>query len=106
MAKLAADMSAGGGSAFGGENSDNLAIIWQSSLPAIYKTKKLSDLWGISRGWTRRLEKLGITSPLQVLSYPVQNLIAVFGKPGYFIWQRINGLETDEINPNIEYRNP
>ncbi|MBI4363543.1 MAG: hypothetical protein HY545_01710, partial [Candidatus Doudnabacteria bacterium] len=45
-------------------------------------------------------------SPLQLLGYPVQNLISLFGKPGYWVWQRVNGLEIDEINPNIEYRNP
>jgi DNA polymerase IV len=36
-------------------------------------------------------------SPGDVLRYPLSNMIAAFGKPGYYIWHRINGLEQDEI---------
>ncbi|HEX9502808.1 MAG TPA: DNA polymerase IV [Patescibacteria group bacterium] len=89
MSKLAADL----------QKPDGLSVVWQSQLPEIYKHKKFSDLWGLNRGWTKRLVSLGIISPLQLLDYPVQNLIAVFGKPGFFIWERVNGLERDEINP-------
>lgn len=87
MAKLAADL----------QKPDGLSVVWRSQLANIYRSKKLSDLWGINRGWTNRLAKLNITSPLQLLDYPVENLISVFGKPGYFIWERVNGLEQDEI---------
>ena len=79
------------------EKPDGLSIVWQSQLKEIYKSKKLSDLWGISRGWTKRLAKLNITSPSQLLDYPVQNLIAVFGKPGFYLWERVQGLEEDQI---------
>jgi DNA polymerase-4 len=89
MAKLAADL----------QKPDGLSVIWRSQLPEIYRTKKFSDLWGLARGWTKRLISLGINSPLQLLNYPVQNLIAAFGKPGYFIWERVNGLERDLISP-------
>jgi len=92
MAKLGADM----------QKPDGLSVVWREQLRNIYKTKKLSDLWGIARGWTKRLARLGITSPVEVLDYPVQNLIALFGKPGFFIWQRINGLEEDVINNREE----
>ncbi len=92
MAKLAAEM----------QKPDGLSVVWQSQLREIYKSLKLSDLWGISRGWTRRLGKLGIISPIQILDYPVQNLIAVFGKPGFFLWQRVNGLEEDEVRNEEE----
>ena len=87
LCKLAADM----------EKPDGLTVIWREQLKEIYKTKKLTDLWGINRGWTNRLENIGITSPLQLLNYPVQNLISLFGKPGLYIWKRLNGLEKDEI---------
>lgn len=87
MAKLAADL----------QKSDGLSVVWKSLLPEIYKSKKLSDLWGIARGWTKRLENFGITNPAQLLDYPVGNLMAVFGKPGFYLWQRVNGLEIDEI---------
>ncbi|GEM_PF-131799 len=93
LAKLAADM----------EKPDGLTIIWRENLPEIYKSKQLKDLWGIGRGWEGRLGKLGITSPAQILDYPVQNLISLFGKPGYDLWQRVNGLERDEIGSSLTF---
>jgi DNA polymerase IV len=87
LAKLAADM----------EKPDGLTIIWREQLREIYKTKKFTDLWGIARGWERRLNRLGLSSPLDVLDYPLSNMISAFGKPGYYVWHRINGLEMDEI---------
>jgi DNA polymerase-4 len=88
LAKLASDM----------EKPDGLTVIWREQLAEIYKQKKLSDLWGINRGWTKRLAKLNITNPGQLLNYPVQNLISMFGKPGFEIWERVNGLEYDEVS--------
>lgn len=87
MAKLAADM----------QKPDGLTIIWRKNLTDIYRYKKFTELWGIARGWQKRLASLGINSPQEMLSYPVANLLAVFGKPGFYVWQRINGLEQDEI---------
>jgi DNA polymerase-4 len=87
LAKLAADL----------QKPDGLSVVWRENLPEIYRSKNLNDLWGINHGWTKRLERLGITNPAQLLNYPVQNLIAVFGKPGFFLWQRVNGLEVDAI---------
>ena len=97
MAKLAADL----------QKPDGLSIVWRSNLPEIYKHKKFTDLWGIARGWQNRLASLGITSPLQMLSYSVANLLAVFGKPGFYIWRRVNGLEVDEFRTaDDEFNNP
>lgn len=92
LAKLAADL----------KKPDGLTVIWRENLPEIYRHKKLSDLWGLARGWERRLAKLGIASPAQLLGYPVENLIALFGKPGFYLWQRVNGLERDVISPVSE----
>ncbi len=87
LAKLAADL----------QKPDGLSVVWKEQLTEIYKRKKFSDLWGLAHGWTKRLNSLGIAGPLELLNYPVQNLIAAFGKPGFFIWERVNGLEKDEI---------
>jgi len=87
MAKLASDM----------KKPDGLTVIWRESLSEVYKTKKLSDLWGIGRGWTKRLEKMGIRTPVELMNYPVANLLQSFGKPGFYLWQRVNGLEIDEV---------
>lgn len=88
MAKLAADL----------KKPDGLSVVWRSNLPEIYRHLKFSDLWGVARGWSRRLSSLGILGPYEFLSYPVSNLLATFGKPGFYIWQRINGLEQDEVH--------
>jgi DNA polymerase-4 len=88
MAKLAADL----------KKPDGLSVVWRSNLPEIYKKLKFSDLWGVAHGWQKRLNSLGLVSPLDLWNYPVANLLAVFGKPGFYIWQRINGLEQDEIS--------
>lgn len=87
IAKMASDL----------KKPDGLTIIWRDSLREVYRGVKLTDLWGVARGWQRRLQALGITTPLQVLDYPVGNLIAVFGKPGFYLWQRICGLEEDSV---------
>ncbi len=92
LGKLAADM----------EKPDGLTVIWRGQLKEIYKYKKLTDLWGINRGWENRLARLNITSPAQLLDYPVQNLISAFGKSGYDIWERVNGLEKDEVSSSSE----
>src|SRR3989338_1175228 len=108
MAKLAADMPPASAQGYGGSaealceggKPDGLSIIWsREQLREVYQGKQLRDLWGINRGWERRLAKIGITSPLQLLDYPAQNLISLFGKPGYYLWQRVNGYEVDKINP-------
>jgi DNA polymerase-4 len=87
MAKLAADL----------KKPDGLSVIWRENLPEIYKHKKLSDLWGIGRGWTKRLARLGIETPIQLMDYPVANLMQLFGKPGFYLWQRVNGLENEVV---------
>lgn len=92
MAKLAADL----------QKPDGLSVIWRSQLPEIYKSKNLTDLWGVARGWEKRLAKLGITKPGQLLGYPVQNLMEIFGKPGFWLWQRVNGLEESEVGESLE----
>jgi DNA polymerase-4 len=87
LAKLASDL----------DNNDGLMVLRRLDLPVVYKNLRMSDLWGVGRGWERRLARLGLVNPAQVLGYPVANLIAAFGKPGYYIWERINGLERDKI---------
>jgi DNA polymerase-4 len=87
LAKLASDM----------DKPDGLTVLWRDHLPEIYKNLRLTDLWGVGRGWEKRLSAIGIFSPGQLLTYPVQNLISLFGKPGFQLWQRVNGLEQDVI---------
>ncbi len=87
LAKLASEL----------KKPDGLSVVWREHLAEVYKGMKFSDLWGIAGGWTRRLAALNISSPVQLLNYPVQNLISAYGKPGFYIWRRVNGLEDDDI---------
>ncbi len=91
MAKLAADL----------KKPDGLSVIWRENLPEVYAHVKFSDLWGIGRGWTKRMERLGILSPLDLMNYPVANLMQLFGKPGFYLWQRVNGFEVEETEASI-----
>ncbi len=91
LAKLATDY----------QKPDGLTIISRDQLREVYKTKQLSDLWGIGRGWTKRLTRLGIGTPEELMNYPVANLMAMFGKPGYWLWQRVQGLEKDKISISV-----
>ncbi len=92
LAKTAAEM----------KKPDGLSILWREHLREVYKDMKLTDLWGVARGWANRLLKLNITSPAQLLDYPVQNLISLYGKPGFYLWRRVNGLEEDEVSSEAD----
>jgi DNA polymerase-4 len=77
---------------------DGLSVVFKDNLRQAYEGLKLSDLWGIARGWTARLGRLGITTPVELMDYPVQNLVSLFGKSGFYIWRRVCGLEEDSMS--------
>jgi len=83
--------------ASGLQKPDGLTVIWRSQLKEVYKKLGFRDLWGLNRGWERRLNQLGMSGPADLLDYPLANIVAAYGKPGYYIWNRVNGLEVDEI---------
>ncbi len=75
----------------------NVIISSLEQLETIYGQHQLTDLWGIGKKLEKRLGALGIYSISDLKNYPVQNLIQVFGKQGYFLWARVNGLEIDQF---------
>lgn len=70
------------------------------SFEGLYGNTKLTDAWGINAGLEKKLNNLGIYNLLDFKKYPVQNLMQVIGKQGYFLWAKINGKEIEEIKNN------
>ena len=78
---------------------DGLSIITPTDLPSVYNNLELTDLWGLARGWEKRLNKINIHTIQELYDYPLQNLVSLFGKPGYSLYANIHGIE---INPVVD----
>ena len=78
---------------------DGLATITPNDLPKVYDNLELTDLWGLARGWERRLNRININTIRELYDYPLQNLTSLFGKPGYYLYANIHGIE---INPVLD----
>ncbi len=65
----------------------------KESLYQYLKDRPLQDAWGIANAIEDRLQVLGITTLDELAKYPVQNLMSVMGKPGYYLWANVNGIE-------------
>jgi len=44
-----------------------------------------------------RLNQLGIFTLNDLKNYPVANILTVLGKPGYFLWANVNGIEIEGV---------
>jgi len=87
LAKVGSDM----------KKPDGLTIITPSDLPGIYRNLELTDLWGIAHGWKKRLRSIGITTSIGLYHYPLQNLVSLFGRPGYYLYAHLHGHEIDRV---------
>ena len=83
LAKFASDL----------KKPDGLTVLTPENTEEALATADLEDAWGIGPRYRRRLEGLGIKTLLDLRRYPVENLLAVLGKPGYFLWAHVNGVE-------------
>lgn len=72
------------------------------SFEELYKDTQLIDAWGINYRLEKRLNVLGIYSLLDLKNYSSLNLLQVFGKPGYFLWAKVNGIETEHLKDEEE----
>lgn len=71
----------------------------------IWKIPKLTDFWGISRGWERRLNKLGIHSIYALAHYDPHILESKFGIIGLQQYYHANGVDYSVISQPIQVRN-
>ena len=72
------------------------------SFDQLYQNCKLTDAWGIGFRIEKRLNVLGIYSLLDLKNYHPQNLIQVFGKQGYYLWAKLNGIEIEHLKDQKE----
>jgi len=88
LAKFASDIC---------EKDGYLIINSLKKAEAIYKKVKLTEAWGIAENLEFRLNQLGIYNLLDLKNYPVANLMQVLGKPGYYLWANVNGIEIEGV---------
>jgi DNA polymerase-4 len=87
LAKLAGDLADKGG----------VLVLDRAGLPEFYSGIELTDIWGIDHRLEARFHHLGITTPLQLMRYPVANLMQVMGKMGYYLWASLNGQDIGRV---------
>lgn len=87
LAKLGSDI----------QKPSGLTIITTENLDEILARLDLEDVCGIGPRLRRRIEKLGYRSLVELRRAPIPNLIQAFGKNGYFLWAKLNGLEVERV---------
>jgi len=68
----------------------------------IYQEVDMTEAWGIAYNMEQRLNKLGIYNLMELKNYPVVNLMQALGKPGYFLWSNVNGIEIEGVRTQQE----
>lgn len=85
------------------EKPNGLVIIDRENLDAILSRLDLEDVCGIGPRIRRRLERAGIHTLLELKRYPVANLMRIFGKYGFYLWCKLQGMEFERV-PSSECR--
>jgi DNA polymerase-4 len=57
----------------------------------------VQELWGVGPKTAEKLHGLGIYTIGQLASYPQRHLVRLFGKNGYELWLRANGIDTRQV---------
>lgn len=76
---------------------DGLVIITPENLDDHLARVELEDLCGIGPRLRRRLERVGIRTPLELKYHPVGNLMRILGKNGYYWWSRLRAIECEVL---------
>ena len=87
LAKTASDL----------EKPNGLVVIDHENLDSILARLDLEDVCGIGPRIRKRLNRLGITSLLEIKRYPIGNLMRAFGKYGLFLWCKLHAMEFEKI---------
>ncbi len=88
LAKFGSDIAPKGG----------VLTITPDNLEKILASVKITEAWGIKHRTAWRLWQLGIATLNDLRRYPVANLLACLGKPGYYLWANVNGVEVDGVH--------
>ncbi|HWQ99610.1 MAG TPA: hypothetical protein VN397_02045 [Candidatus Methylomirabilis sp.] len=87
LAKLGSDI----------QKPSGLTVITPENLDEILSKLDLEDVCGIGPRIRRRIERLGYWSLVELKRAAIPNLIRAFGKNGYFLWAKLNGLEVERV---------
>lgn len=64
----------------------------------LWTIKPLSKIWGIGRGYERRLHKLGLYTLEDVAKYPKTKMHEHFGIMGEQLWEHAHGIDNTVLN--------
>lgn len=87
LAKFGSDVAPKGG----------VLVITSDTAATIFSRVRITAAWGIKHKTAWRLWRLGIATLNDLRRYPVANLIACLGKPGYYLWANVNGVELSGV---------
>jgi nucleotidyltransferase/DNA polymerase involved in DNA repair len=88
LAKLASEL----------EKPSGLSIITQENLDEVLSRLDLEDIHGVGRRMRKRIEALGIRTPIELKRAPIANLMHAFGINGYMLWAKLNATDIEEID--------
>lgn len=71
----------------------SVLVLGRQDLPLYYEKFRLTDAWGINVRMERRLNALGIFTLNDLRTVNPHRLIRALGKPGYYLWADVNGIE-------------
>lgn len=71
----------------------------------LWKIEKLTDFWGISRGWEKRLNKLGIYTIKQLANFDKRILEKKYGIMGLQQYYHANGVDYSIIKNKVKTKN-
>lgn len=86
LAKLASDTA----------GTDETMLI-NDNLDQFLANIKLADIWGIGKKTAIKLNRLNIFTPLEFKNYPLENVLAVLGSNGYYLWAGLNGHKIHKL---------
>lgn len=98
LAKLALDNEAK-------KNQSQIAYWSYESIPeTVWKIPKLTDFWGISRGYEKRFNKLGIYSIYSLAHFNPEILKSKFGIMGLQQYYHANGVDYSILRDKVEHK--
>ena len=83
LAKFGSDTAPKGG----------IVVLTRENLREYLQGREVKEAWGIAEALASRLQVLGINTLDELAQHPVQNLMTVLGKQGYYLWANVNGIE-------------
>jgi len=88
--------------ASGLEKPDGLVIVSQKHLLDFLHPLPVEKLWGVGEKAYQTLQGMGIKTIGGLARQKVENLVKVFGKNGYYLWELAQGIDRREVETKRE----